>query len=135
MERRVATAVIVALIPLAVLTMLALPVWAPPETYSASSNPKYSMEVNSGTTLQLIVNSTSTFTTYTFTWRVTDPTGTTTTVSRSTNSFSSTSIVQSVLYPTDFIGGNTNYVGIYAVRIDQTAPSAVTNVASTQFEI
>src|SRR2546426_9282989 len=54
MERRVATAVIVALIPLAILTMLALPVWAPPETYSASSNPKYSMEVNSGTTLQLI---------------------------------------------------------------------------------
>jgi len=135
MERRVATAVIVALIPLAVLTMLALPVWAPPETYSASSNPKYSMEANSGTTLQLIVNSTSTFTTYTFTWRVTDPTGTTTTVSKSTSSFSFTSIVQSVVYPRDFTGASTNYVGNYTVRVDQTAPSSVTNVAIAKFEI
>src|SRR5256712_8469347 len=135
MERRVATAITIALIPLAVLTMLALPVWAPPETYSASSNPKYSMEVNSGTTLQLIVNSTSTFTTYTFTWRVTDPTGTTTTVSKSTSSFFFTSIVQSVVYPRDFTGASTNYVGNYTVRIDQTAPSSVTNVAIAKFEI
>jgi len=135
MQRSAAKAFLLVMIPLLFLAVLTTPAWAPPESYSASAVPSYSQEVNGDTQLQLIVNNTATSTLYTFTWRVTDPTGTTTTVSRSTNSFSSTSIVQSVLYPTDFIGGNTNYVGIYAVRIDQTAPSAVTNVASTQFEI
>src|SRR5256712_2240378 len=135
MQRSAAKAFLLVVIPLLFLAVLTTPAWAPPESYSASAVPSYSQEVNGATQLQLIVNNTATSTLYTFTWRVTDPTGTTTTVSRSTNRFSSTSIVQSVLYPTDFIGGNTNYVGIYAVRIDQQDPSAVTNVASTQFEI
>src|SRR5713101_7163618 len=135
MQRSAAKALLLLLIPLVFVATLSFPAWAPPEIYSASAIPTYSQEVNGDTQLQLVVNSTSTSTIYTFTWRVTDPTGATTTVSRSTNSFSSTSIVQSVLYPTDFVGANTNYVGIYAVRIDQTAPRAVTNVASTQFEI
>ncbi len=135
MQRSVARALLLGVIPLCMLSIFVVPAWAPPETYSASAIPSYSQEVSSDTQLQLIVNSTSTSTIYTFTWRVTDPTGVITTVSRSTNSFSSTSIVQTVLYPTDFVGANTNYVGNYAVRIDQTAPSTVTSVASTQFEI
>lgn len=135
MQRSAAKALLLVVIPLVFLAVLAVPARAPPESYSASAIPGYSQEVSSDTKLQLIVNSTSTSTIYTFTWRVTDPTGSTTTVSRSTNSFSSSSIVQSVLYTTDFIGANTNYVGIYAVRIDETAPNAVSNVASTQFEI
>lgn len=133
MRVSVARPLILVLIPLVLMAALVLPARA--ISYSASAIPTYSQEVSTDTTLQLVVNNTATSTVYTFTWRVTDPTGTTTTFSQSTNSFSSTSIVQDVLFPTDFVGANTNYVGTYAVRVDQTAPSSATNVASTQFQI
>ncbi|HLC10729.1 MAG TPA: hypothetical protein VJL56_02670, partial [Candidatus Bathyarchaeia archaeon] len=84
MQRSAAKAFLLVMIPLLFLADLTTPAWAPPESYSASAVPSYSQEVNGDTQLQLIVNNTATSTLYTFTWRVTDPTGTTTTVSRST---------------------------------------------------
>lgn len=133
MRVSVARAVLLVLIPLVLLAVTVLPARA--ISYSASAIPTYSQEVSSDTTLQLVVNNTATSTVYTFTWSVTDPTGATTTYSQSTNSFFGTSIIQDVLFPTNFVGANTNYVGTYQVRVDQTAPSAAANVASTQFQV
>ncbi|HZD12017.1 MAG TPA: hypothetical protein VE177_00660, partial [Candidatus Binatus sp.] len=112
--------------------MLARPVSA--ENYVLGASPKYSQEVNSGVTLQINVTGAQNFATYTFTWRVTDPTGSVTTVNRNSNSLFGT-FSQSVVYPRDFTGGGTNYVGNYTVRVDQTAPTNQNSVANTNFEV
>jgi KaiC/GvpD/RAD55 family RecA-like ATPase len=112
-------------------------VWAPAgPSYSLTISPGRLQEsITNQAVLSLRVTNASAFTNYGFTWTVTDPSGSTHTANNSTNSGLGTSFTLSTDYPKNFVLGSLRYVGNYTVRVDETSPSAISNVASGHFQV
>ena len=117
-----------------VATLYSYPVRGAGENYALTPSPNRIQEISvTGVTLSLSVTNAAIFTTYNFTWTVTDPTGTSTTATNSTSTFFSNAFVLSATYPKSFTGSTTKYVGNYTVRVDETSPNAKTGVAQGWF--
>ena len=111
------------------------PVGALGETYTLTSSPGRSQEdSSSGVDLTLAVSNATTSTPYSFTWTVTDPSGTAKTAANSTVS-TQTSWALSVNYPQSFSGASLSLVGVYMVNVSQTAPTLSQNVALGNFQV
>jgi len=82
--------------------------------------------------LPLNVSNATSFTTYSFRWRVVDPSGFS---SSSTNSMFTvgSSFTISTTYPTNFGPGSTDLVGNYSVSVDETGPANKPGVATGRF--
>src|SRR5207249_11917983 len=134
-HQRARTFLLFLMVSLILVTIISEPVRAPAgETYSLSASPSRIQE-GSTTALSLAVTNASLFTSYSFAWKVTDPSGASNTLSKTTNSGFSANFVQTVNYPQDFSAGNAKYVGTYAVRVNETTPANKPNVAITSFQV
>ncbi len=104
------------------------------EVYTFTPVPLRVQESNTpGVDLVLNVTNAAVGSTYSFTWTVTDPSGSAKNHSNQTVT-SSSSFLISLVYPRDF-GTNINYVGNYTVRIDQSQPSNKLSVATGRFTV
>ena len=112
-------------------------VWAPAgEAYTLTiSPPRLQESTSSQVVLSLKVTNATTFTTYSFTWTVTDPSGSSRTANNSTNSGFGTSFTLSTDFPKNFPPASLRYVGNYTVRVDETSPANKPNVASGHFQV
>ena len=112
-------------------------VWAPAgPSYSLTVSPTRLQEsITNQVVLSLRVTNASVFTNYGFTWTVTDPSGSSRSANNSTNSGLSTSFTLSTDYPKNFILGSLKFLGNYTVRVDETTPSTILNVASGHFQV
>ncbi|HEX4920634.1 MAG TPA: hypothetical protein VFV92_07830, partial [Candidatus Bathyarchaeia archaeon] len=112
-------------------------VHAPPtESYTLTVSPARVQESTSNQViLSLKVVNASAFTTYSFTWTVTDPSGSSRSASNSTNSGLGGAFTTFTDYAKSFPPASLRFVGNYTVRVDQTSPTAKTNVASGQFQV
>lgn len=117
---------------------LSEPVLAPAgESYALTISPSRAQESNANqAVLSLKVTNATAFTTYSFTWTVVDPSGTTHTATNGTNSGFATSFTLSTDFPKNFgITANLTLVGNYTVKIDQTSPSAKSKVGNGLFQV
>ena len=107
-------------------------VWAPAgEAYTLTISPSRLQEsASSQVILSLKVTNATTFTTYSFTWNVVDPSGSSRTATNSTNTGFGASFTLSTDFPKNFPPASLRYVGNYTVRVDETSPANKPNVAS-----
>src|SRR5690242_1088995 len=93
--------------------------------YALTTSVARTQESNTpGVTLYLNVTGAAVSTTYKFTWTVTDPTSHAANASnQTTTTATQTSLVLSVNYPASFGGNNINFVGIYAINVQQNNPT------------
>src|SRR6266705_1709809 len=111
--------------------------WGPAgEAYTFTISPSRLQEsASSQVVLSLKVTNATTFTTYSFTWTVTDSSGSSRTATNSTNSGFGTSFSLSTDFPKNFPPASLRYVGNYTVRLDETSPANKANVASGHFQV
>src|SRR5207244_7662840 len=111
-------------------------VWAPAgEAYTFTISPSRLQEsASSQVVLSLKVTNATAFTTYSFTWTVTDPSGSSRTATNSTNTGFATSFTLSTDFPKNFPPASLRYVGNYTVRVDQTSPANKANSESGRSE-
>src|SRR5207245_4465387 len=112
-------------------------VWAPAgEAYTLTISPSRLQEsTSSQVVLSLKVTNATTFTTYTFTWNVVDPSGSSRMATNSTNTGVGTSFTLSTDFPNNLPPASLRYVGNYTVRVDETSPANKPNVASGHFQV
>ena len=111
--------------------------WAPAgEAYTLTISPSRLQEsASSQVVLSLKVTNATAFTTYSFTWNVVDPSGSSRTATNSTNTGFGTSFTLSTDFPKNFPPASLRYVGNYTVRVDETSPANKANVASGHFQV
>src|SRR5207245_10969210 len=111
-------------------------VWSPGgETYTfTTSASRLQKSASSQVVLSLNVTNATTFTTYSFTWTVVDPSGSSRTATNSTNTGFGTPFTLSTDFPKNFPPASLRYVGNYTVRVDETSPTNKANVASGRLQ-
>jgi hypothetical protein len=104
------------------------------ETFKLSISPARTTEGNStGVSLVVSVTNAMTTITYSFTWTVKDPSGTSTIATKSVlSTVSSWSLVAK--YPSDF-SGSLNLTGTYTVNVAEDLPSVNASIATGQFQV
>ena len=124
--------VLILLIP--VLTQGLSPVRAAGETYSLAATPSRVVEgYPAGIRLVLTVSNSQTGL-YAFTWAVTNPAGTVSSITMNTLSMGG-SWNETGGYPSSFSGTSLNLVGTYSINIAEVTPSVITSVASASFQV
>ena len=104
------------------------------ETFNLNTSPARTTEGNStGISSTLTVTNAMTSITYSFTWTVRDPAGTSTVATKSViSTVSSWSLTAK--YPSDF-SGSLNLTGTYTVNVAENLPSVNASVANGQFQV
>ncbi len=106
---------------------------APPLTYTLTLSTSRIQEANTpGVMLTLNVSNTVPGTFYAYTWNVTDPPGTVTSIINGGLANSPT-LTLTAVYPRDFSGASVKYNGTYRVNIFQVNPGPTTLVATSKF--
>jgi hypothetical protein len=106
---------------------------APPLTYTLTLSTSRIQEVNTpGVTLTLNVNNTVPNTFYAYTWNVTDPSGTITSIINGGLANSPT-LTLTAVYPRDFSGASVKYNGTYRVNVFQVNPGPTALVVTGKF--
>lgn len=104
------------------------------EIFLLSSSPQRINEGNStGVALAVSVTNAATSTTYSFTWMVKDPSGTSTVATKSVMS-TQPAWALSVKYPVDFTA-SMNLTGTYSVSVAENLPSVNASIAAGTFQV
>ena len=114
-------------------TVHAPPPPPPPLTYTLTLSTSRIQELNTpGVAMTLNVSNTIPSTFYAYTWNVTDPAGTLTSIINGGLANSQT-LTLTAVYPRDFSGASIKYNGTYRVNIFQVNPGPTTLVATSKF--